>query len=355
MKQANHCALIAVTRCVPGMIMSASTQCRLFKRIGITPYLYLDTELLSLMGAIDGVSIVDSHEEISVLKPEIVLINNVGTESLKLARLAKEIKSKSYYILHEPFTGFRRILQEGSSRWIKAGGAYILNALICNAVDTVLLPSDLAYSQYCQYMRRLNSSYRKFPLSYSDPDILDINGKRQFFSFIGSFVDAHAADDFLGFIKYASKIDPSISFLIATRTNIDSKLKDQAFQRLRTEGRLIVQAGRSLSEPEMSVAYQQSICCWCAYRISTQSGVAVSALQHGTPIIATHSGSMDDCGSAAEFVSSPMAYSEILAAYKRILEKLDSRVILARKTYLSVFDYKSHLDLAREVFCLDHN
>lgn len=343
-------ALIAVTRCVPGMIMSAMTQVRLFSEIGFASYLLVDEDLLSLMGDCEGANTVDALEQLHEIDPDVVLVNNVGLRSICLIHDAKRLRAKTFYILHEPYDGFGRILKEGPSRWLKAGGAYVVNAVICKMVDTVLLPSDLALQQYRNRMESLNSSYRKFPLFYSDPSGLRVDGRRFFFSFVGSFVDAHAADDFLRFVTYAVKADDDIRFQIATRSSIEEKLDSPEYRQLMYDGRLVVVEGRPLTEQEMSEAYLKSICCWCAYKVSTQSGVAISALQHGTPIIATRLGSMDACAEGAEFVSSSSAYQEILEAYKRIAGNLSTRVNRARSAYLKHFDYRSHLDLAIEVF-----
>lgn len=346
-------AVVAVTRFVPGMIMSALTQYRMFIDLGFTPYLLVEPKLRSMMEGIDDWNIVNKLEDLDEINPALIIVNNVGIESLRLIYRCKMYGSKTFYVLHEPFPGLRRIAIEGPSRWIRCVGAYTLSALLCRATDVVLLPSNMAVTYYKESMVKINRSYRQVPLFFSDPPDIDVNTKRSYFSYIGTYCDAHAADDFLEFVLYAVEREQDIKFQIITRSSIADRMKDWRLQKLIEEKRLRVMEGSPLSEQEMSDAYLRSICCWAAYRDSTQSGVVVSALQHGAPLVATKIGSMLECGEAAEYVSSPTAFDEILNSYRSIRSNLCSRIECSRTIYERQYDYKSHLAMLSDVFSLD--
>lgn len=347
--------VVAVTRFVPGMIMSALTQYRMFVDLGFTPFLLVEPRLRSMMEGIDDWNIIERPEELDEVDPALIIVNNVGFESLKLINRCRVHESKTFYVLHEPFPGLRRIAIEGPSRWVRCVGAYTLSALLCKATDVVLLPSDQAVSYYEERMVNINRSYRQVPLFFSDPSDIDVHTKRSYFSYIGTYCDAHAADEFIEFVLYATVRDRDIKFQIITRSSIAERMKDRRLQKLIKEKRLRVMEGSPLSEREMSDAYLRSICCWAAYRDSTQSGVVVSALQHGAPLVATKIGSMLECGEAAEYVSSPTAYDEILNSYRSIRSNLSKRIECSRTIYERQYDYKSHLATLRDVFSLDHD
>ena len=343
-------AVSAVLRKSPGNVMRAVAQSRMFEELGFTPYLYVERELVEPFGLQTGYRLVHSEQEVLALQPQVLVINNMAVGNPRFARAVRRQGGKVFYTLHEPFLGVRRCLDEGLKEQPKLIGVHVLNALTCLSVDEVLLPSEVSFNGYRRYMAWCNRNYREFPLSYSD-DCHDVPGEeRRYVSYIGTFTGSHAPKEFLEFIRYAAERDDSIAFEIATRSSIASLIQGEPFERLRREGRLAVTEGRSLSEAEIASAYGRAMAVWGAYRSSTQSGVAISSMQMGAPLIATRTGIAEQLGDAVRLVSSPTAYNEILAAAQRIRRDLARYSAAARRVYEERFDYRNFLGLAAEIF-----
>lgn len=346
----NRIAVLAVMRMAPGNVMRAVAQYRMLEELGFTAYLYIEKGLVGSFGLQTGYRLIHVERDVLALHPRVFVINNMAVSNPRLAHSVRKMGGKVFYVLHEPFQGIRCSFDQGLKAQPKLLGVHILNAFTCRSVDVVLLPSDVALKAYRKYMAWCNRNYCEFPLVYSD-DGHDVPlDTRRFFSYIGTFAQVHAADCFLDFIRYASSRDEAVSFEIATRTAIADKIKGEPFESLKREGRLVVTEGRNLSEAEIVSAYSRALCVWGAYKSSTQSGVAISSMQMGAPLIATRTGIFEQLGDGAQIVSSPDAFGEILDAYHRVAADPMRYSAAARRVYEDRFDYKNFLGLAAEVF-----
>lgn len=343
-------AVLAVLRNSPGNVMRAVAQNRIFDELGFISYLYIEKELVEPFGLQEGYRLLHSEHEVLALRPRVLVINNMAVSNPRFARAVRKQGGRVFYILHEPFQGIRRCLDEGIKKQAKLIGVHALNVLTCLNVDEVLLPSEVSLCGYRKYMAWCNRNYRVFPLSYSDDGHNVPHEERRYVSYIGTFAESHAASEFLGFVRYAAERDDSIAFEIATCSTMADRIKGGPFDRLEREGRLVVTEGRNLSEVEIASAYGRAVCVWGAYRSSTQSGVAISSMQMGAPLIATRTGIAGQLGEGVQYVSSPTAYGEILAAVKRVRNRLPHYSAAARRVYEEQFDYKNFLGLAAEVF-----
>ena len=176
--------------------------------------------------------------------------------------------------------------------------------------------------------------------------------KRQFFSFIGAFVEVHGSFEFLNFMEYALEITDDIRFLIATKNDVTRYLNKDSFQKAIVDKRLVIQQGRPMTTEEINGYYRQSICVWNAYNRSTQSGVLPNALMQGAPVIVNENGAAKEImkdRTLGCFIKMPPENKQILDCYRYIEAHLEEMDRNARKIFLSNYCYSNYLNLAKEV------
>ena len=308
---------------------------------GYDTALYIHQKYIKLFNNIKG-KLIFREEEVKKFKPDVILIYNTGTENIKLIKLAKEMRSKILYVLHEPYMGLQELMKDGSYM-LKQGMACVLNDWICRKSDRVVLCSWYAAKNCHRYMRSVYKKHLMFPLIFEDEYLQsDKGGQRKYFTLASAYVDSKACDEFLNFVKESNDRN-DISFRIATRTDISNKLNDPIVQEMMESGRLIVQQGRSLTEDEMNTVYRTAIATWNAYKRSTQSGVLAHSFMQGSPVIATHVGSFDEYvidGTTGTFINN-YSYNEIFNAYQRIERNINEISLNCRNTFLHRFYYKN--------------
>jgi glycosyltransferase involved in cell wall biosynthesis len=347
-------ALLVSSRLSVGQINHLVAQYKLFDELGWNPQMLLAKEYHAFIDEFDGMNVSFSPIDDSLLHDGvIVVVHNTFLKDILLLHKIRKQRVRSFFILHEPFAGMPRIMAEGIRQGARASVAYILNGIFCFLVDTVILPSSVAYQTYEEYMKRLNSNFFMFPLVFEKQKIETTPNEREFFSFIGGFGAAHASQKFVEFMRYAAELDESIRFQIITRSQTGVALAQNWITEMIDNQRLIVQDGRPLTGTQMAEAYQKSICVWCAYAANTQSGVVADALRNGAPVIATHVGSMDGCvkdGRNGYFVQSPSDKEDILNAYRRIKQSINVFSQYAYESFLDQFYYRAYRSEALRVF-----
>lgn len=315
-----------------------NTYNELITECGYESALYLDKQYMDLFQNFKG-KVFFTEEEAKEFQPNVVWIYNVGLEDIRVIKTFKKFGSKIVYVLHEPYMGFRDLLNEGNLI-LRKGIADFVNFWICSHVDHIILCSNFAIKQAKKYMPKILEKSIQFPLLFQGNMIQDC--ERKYFSCIGAFSHPHGSDLFLNFVK-ESEYKNEICFQIATRTNIEKLLGDSILQKMIHDGRLIVQQGRSLTEEEMNQAYRRSICTWNGYRHCMQSGVLANSFMQGTPVIATHLGSFDEYvqdGMNGAFIED-FSYDSIFRAYQKIEKNIQVVEKNCRNFFLDTFYYKN--------------
>lgn len=349
-----HRAVLVSSRFSIGQVNLLMAHYDLFESLSWTPCMYLAEGYRPYAGDFEHRQVrFESFDEIAAIEDAFVIIYNASPRDLSLLRHLKTAGIRSYYILHEPFMGLKRIWQEGFNRLVRSIGAYSLNTLLCKMVSTVLLPSEVACSAYEASMGSLNKSTAVFPLSFCKAPMTGGEEDRRYFSFIGTFSDSHGSSEFLAFMDYAFERDDGIRFQIVTRSSLSGRLDQDKVTPLVEQGRLKILEGNPLSTSQMSSAYRSSIVVWCAYTASTQSGVAIDALRNGAPVIATKVGDMSRCideGKNGFMVDSSEEFETILNAYRLIHEHVASFSRNSRELFESRFYWGAYRDLAKRIF-----
>ena len=174
--------------------------------------------------------------------------------------------------------------------------------------------------------------------------------ERNYFSFIATAIRNHGFDLFLDYVRGKAD-DPSACFRIDTRSDIRHALREDVFQRLIHEKRLLVRQGRPLSNAEINEAYASSACVWLFYRRSFQSGVLCKSMMFGAPVIASDTGSFREFvdGDNGVILPTGAGNADIDRAYETIRRRLPEMSRAARETWLRHFDYRAQSDAFREL------
>jgi len=194
---------------------------------------------------------------------------------------------------------------------------------------------------------RLRKSFAVVPLLYDDErQDGSPQAERRYISYIGTIAEDHAFAEFLDFVAACCErnLFPAHQFLIATKSSL-STLARSAVATAVGSGRLVVQAGRPLTNEEINAYYAGSVVVWNAYKRSMQSGVLAKCYMFGTPVLVS-------TANANEFfqdrtngvgVSAKYGFAELQAAVEDIILNFAAYSAQCRGCFLRVFYYKAHL------------
>jgi glycosyltransferase involved in cell wall biosynthesis len=273
---------------------------------------------------------------------------NPSPDNGKLANALKRKGTKILYVYHEPWQmSFNYIWSQGPVATFKALMAHHVTVPVLKLADTVILPSRNALREYQKSDARYNRNGIYLPLIYDDEGPETITGilaRKRYLGYIGSLCRSHGFDQYLSFVRYALGKDLKISFLIASRNPLPTRLmNDPLFSQ--NLDKVEIRCGRPLGRDEINRCYAESICVWNLYRTSTQSGVLPKAFMFGTPVIATRIGSFPEF--IQEGVNGRFAdardHESIWGAFEEIRSNLRMYVANSRTTFLETFYYRPHL------------
>ena len=324
----------------------------LFRALGCEVKLFLHKPYKDFIEADVSIVYIESFQAVLDWHPEMIFSYNIANENIKLGRLCKKKDILFYYVLHEPWDSFKELLSL-RDRVPRRIAANIVNYLTCKNAYKVILASKNGKTKYETYMKGCNKNYTVFPLLFCDEYDVSSTIERKYFSYIGGFTENRGCLAFLKFIEFSIENNLSISFKIATRTDITSYVKSDILQKAINDGLLVVQEGKPMTTEEINYHYREANCVWNAYISSTQSGVLPNALMQGAPVIVGNRGvaeevirdKVEGC-----YISIPHKNEEILAAYKYIQESLKEFTNNARECFLKNYFYRSALEKAKEVY-----
>ena len=292
----------------------------------------------------------DALEKILAWGPDKVFSYNIANSNVNLAKNCKRKGIPFFYVLHEPWDSIKELLSL-RQRAPRRVAANVVNYLTAHYAHKVILASENGKNKYLKYMKGCNKNYAVFPLIFCDDYDIGLSVERKFFSFIGGFTVMRGCNEYLSFIKYSIEKQKGFKFCIATRSNVD--ITDPALTKAVQDGTLTIYAGKPMTSDEINLHYREAICSWNAYKSSTQSGVLPNALMQGSPVLVTDRGDSSDIVTEKQegcFISLPHNNEEIEKAFEYILAHVDEMSQTARKTFHADYEYKVHVEKAREVY-----
>lgn len=289
-------------------------------------------------------------EDVESFSPDCAVVQNIGIENIELFKWCKKNKCYLFYILHEPYVGIKEMMKEGD-KVPKHFAAHFLNLWLCKKADKVIICSKYASNNCKKYMRSIFKKTVVVPLLFMNDYDDNENVERKYFSMVGTYAISHGSDVFLEFIKKTYMNGLKMYFQIATRSDITNILSDPVYKQMESEGLLLVQQGRPLTEREICNAYRRSYVVWNGYRRSTQSGVLPNSYMQGTPVIATHLLSFEEFvkpGVTGVFINS-FEYDDIHFAVSKIMNSEEYLNKNCRDFFMSNFYYASQVNTFCEI------
>jgi len=288
---------------------------------------------------------------------DLVLFFNTAIDNPKVAKYFKKRGAKIMLLYHEPYDSVVNYLKEGFKQTLKAIIAHHFSVETLKLSDAAIIPSEFGVKLYSKHDIKFCNSFFKIPLLFDDETQQRVGTKKkEYFSYIGHAVKGHAFEKFLDFIQYLYKQGLNMRFQITTRTNIDKLIRsNNLLLKMISNGALVINHGRVLSNDEINDAYESSFCIWNIYNRSTQSGVLPKAFMFGTPVIANNIGSFPEFvqngynGFIVEANAKKLDFEIIKEKLITILNMNTYFSLNARKSFEQVFYYRNYSDLMRNI------
>jgi len=324
---------------------------KLFREIGFEPFLWLERSYEKM----------DLTNEFQVVWYQGSIPDNVdllffANNSLVNYRFLKEFVSKggkAIYLYHEPGKRFDQYLKGGVKQSLRAIVAYHFSVKSLKYFTLIIVPSGYALKLYKTTDIKHNKNVVMIPLLFDDELDHEMNlATKVHFSYIGHALEGHMFPEYIESIKTIYLKGSSITFEIATRTDITKLLNhDRILLEMIDKGVLIVSQGRPLTNAEINQAYERSFCVWNVYKRSTQSGVLPKAFMFGTPVIASNLGSFPEFVRDGENGYLIDDYDPA-SVYKKVLlikDNIESLSRHCRKEFESTFYWKSQVSKMEEL------
>ncbi len=296
------------------------------------------------------------------IKVDIIYIINQSKIDGKIIKKFKKSNPniKVYFACHEPWNGwkstFKNLFKKNESvlATIKLMYKFILLRKLLKNVQACFLFSKAGYERYGKYLKRFCNKFYLFPLPFKNENLLNNNGKKEYFSCIGSTALAHNFEGFVKTILDISKIDKDVKFLIATKDTISSDILEK-IKFLINDNRLLLNHGKIMTNDEINNYYSISLAVWLYYNTSVQSGVLCKSFMFGSPVIASNIGSFkefvinDFNGFVLDEQNSQMIYEKI----QIIKDSIDTYKVNSITTFNNFFNYENQINKYKKVFLLE--
>lgn len=338
-------AILVSKRFNPGHISHMEANCKLLEEQGFDVRFSVNEQFLSfpdcsMQGKASGFSdwVALGRGDLFIVWYASVLV----VFNLLFVRLFS--RATTVYVYHEPYTSFSSYRAAGFS-WLKTvrvTAISMVSRVICSLSDKIILPSERAF-QAMPAAQRQPRRYAKINLMFADESGPKTQGlAREFVSYIGTIAEDHAFDEFVHLMQacVADQALLPLRFLIATRSPVPEKHRAVIDQCV-SSGRLVLQAGRPMTNAEINHFYASSFVVWNAYRRSMQSGVLPKAYMFSTPVLVSTNNQSEyfKAGFHGALLSTSYKLQEFQQAITWLQAEWPSISSNCRTQYLRNFDY----------------
>jgi glycosyltransferase involved in cell wall biosynthesis len=319
-----------------------------FMELGYSPTLYIHKNLIQYIPK-DFNYLEYNKFKTCRTKVNIALFYAPAFDNLfEMIKFKLRYATKIMFVKHEPFDNKVLIDKTSSYRqklWYIVANLY--ECILTYISDIIILPSNKAISLYKKGWLYFNRHYFYLPLQFDDESNYDnVIVERKYFSYIGSIgyvTNNHSFDSFLNFVETAIQKESlkEFCFLIATKNTV---IIDERLQKMINTGRLLLIAGKPLTNESINFYYKSSFVVWNAYARNTQSGVLAKSLMFGTPAIVLRwniSEFIKD-GNEIAAINDNNSYDEISNALYKIINNYEHYSNAAKKCFLDNFYYRKN-------------
>ncbi|MDR2407059.1 MAG: hypothetical protein LBE13_02955 [Bacteroidales bacterium] len=319
-----------------------------FKELGYSPVLCIPENLIQYIPK-DFNYLKYNKFKTCKTKSDIAFFCSPSFDNLfEIIKLRWKYRTKIISVKHEPFD--KIVLFDNTSSYRKRLWYVLANLYECIITyisNIIILPSNKAISLYEKGWLYFNRHYFYLPLQFDDES--NYNNEiieRKYFSFIGNIgyvTNNHSFDAFFNFIETAIQRESlkEFKFLIATKSTV---IMDERLQKITNTGRLLIIAGKPLTNESINFYYKSSFVVWNAYARNTQSGVLAKSFMFGTPAIILRRNISEFVKDGNEIVAinDNNSYDEISNALLKIINNYDHYSNAARKCFLENFYYRKN-------------
>lgn len=269
--------------------------------------------------------------------PSALLLVSWHPLNFLVARLVKSLYPDVPILawLHEPYKDQKRIY---GSKAIIIWLIEWFQSLSLRYIDFIILHSSRGLRLFEQRYPKFSGGKYLIPLQFKDEELLSLNGKRRYLSFLGRADRAKGIDLFFSFVEELAEIAGDWQFQIVTSSNILGhleKLSPLARQKLWVINK------PQLTDRDLRQAAASSLSVLALYKETMQSGVIPVAWMQGAPVIGTDIEGITEWIRDREtgvIVSRSPTAPEIEAAITYIRTHFDEMSARCRSAYLSNFD-----------------
>lgn len=286
-------AILVSKRFNPGHISHMEANCKLLEEQGVDVWFSVNEQFLTFSDSGMQGKAAGFLDWIPLRRGDLFIVWYASVSvifNLLFVRLFS--RATTVYVYHEPYTSFSSYRAAGFS-WLKTvrvTAISMVSHVICSLSDKIILPSERAF-RAVPTAQRLPRRYAKINLMFADESGPKKQAlAREFISYIGTIAEDHAFDEFVHLMQacVADQTLLPLKFLIATRSPVPDKHRT-VIDECVSSGRLVLQAGRPMTNAEINYFYASSFVVWNAYRRSMQSGVLPKAYMFSTPVLVSTS------------------------------------------------------------------
>jgi hypothetical protein len=338
-------AILVSKRFNPGHISHMEANCRLLEEQGYEVRFSVNERFLSFPDCGMQGKAAEFSDWLALRRGDLFIVWYASVSvvfDLLFVRLFS--RATTIYIFHEPYTSFSSYRSAGFSwfKTVRITAISLVSRVICALSDKIILPSERAF-QAMSAAQRQPRGYAKINLMFVDESGRKTQGlAREFVSYIGTIAEDHAFDEFVHLMQgcVADGALLPLRFLIATRSPLPQKHRAVINQCI-SSGRLVLQAGRPMTNAEINHFYASSFVVWNAYRRSMQSGVLPKAYMFGAPVLVSTNNQSEyfQEGVHGVLLSASYTLEEFQHAITWLKAEWPSISRNCRTQYLQSFDY----------------
>jgi len=214
-----------------------------------------------------------------------IYLHNYHLLNHYVARMCRRNGCKFIYHVHEPYVENKSAHGGLQQYWLYLN-EYMEKELLHNT-DVAVVSSKEASKLFDKYYSWFDGKKVEVPLLFEDlgGDISPIE-ERKYITFIGPPLPAKGPEIFLKIVDYSAKHDLGLSFLLISRSKVDSEYDSRANLKVFYKNRI--------SDNEFGDFIRKSLVVLTPWKRETQSSAVLVSYMYGTPVVSSKVGGLPE-------------------------------------------------------------